>query len=138
MISVLYTLSVNLSLVRSSTCPTSFVPNLCSTGCTTFLLFQVHPIALHFHVNEDLVVILPCEALYLAIIIRENVILIPVATSECGEPFTLPDDNIGAVVDQPVKANIKDPLEEHEFFRRAWVEVGFMKLIEQYHNWLNS
>ncbi len=37
-----------------------------------------------------------------------------------------------------VKANIKDPLEEHEFFRRAWVEVGFMKLIEQYHNWLNS
>lgn len=28
--------------------------------------------------------------------------------------------------------------EEHEDYRRAWVETGFMKLIEQYHNWLNS
>lgn len=36
------------------------------------------------------------------------------------------------------KANIEDALEEHEFYRRAWVEVGFMKMIEQYHNWLNS
>lgn len=28
--------------------------------------------------------------------------------------------------------------EKHEDYRRAWVETGFMKLIEQYHNWLNS
>lgn len=36
------------------------------------------------------------------------------------------------------KANIKDPIEEHEFYRRAWVEVGFMKLLEHYHNWIDS
>lgn len=33
---------------------------------------------------------------------------------------------------------LTDAAEEHEAFRRAWVECGFMKLIEQYHNWLNS
>jgi len=36
------------------------------------------------------------------------------------------------------KANIEDVIEEHEFFRRAWVEIGFMKMLEHYHNWLNS
>lgn len=36
------------------------------------------------------------------------------------------------------KANINDPIEELEFHRRAWVEVGFMKLLEHYHNWVNS
>lgn len=36
------------------------------------------------------------------------------------------------------KAKIKDSIEEHEFFRRAWVEVGFMKMLEHYHKWLNN
>ncbi len=48
------------------------------------------------------------------------------------------DEIVNEVNALAVKANINDPIEEHEFFRRAWVEVGFMKLIEQYHNWLNS
>lgn len=29
-------------------------------------------------------------------------------------------------------------LYQHEDYRRAWVEVGFMKMIEKYHNWINS
>lgn len=29
-------------------------------------------------------------------------------------------------------------LNQHEDYRRAWVEVGFMKMIEKYHNWINS
>ncbi len=31
-----------------------------------------------------------------------------------------------------------DISEKHEDYRRAWVETGFMRLIEQYHIWLNS
>lgn len=31
-----------------------------------------------------------------------------------------------------------DPGAENEDYRRAWVEIGFMKMLEQYHNWLNS
>lgn len=33
---------------------------------------------------------------------------------------------------------IKDIGEEHEFYRRAWVEIGIMEMLEHYHNWLNS
>lgn len=28
--------------------------------------------------------------------------------------------------------------EENEFYRRAWVEIGIMEMLEHYHNWLNS
>lgn len=28
--------------------------------------------------------------------------------------------------------------EEHEFYRRAWVEIGIMEMLEHYHNWLSS
>lgn len=27
---------------------------------------------------------------------------------------------------------------EHETYRRAWVEIGIMRVLEQYHNWVNS
>ena len=28
--------------------------------------------------------------------------------------------------------------EKSEFYRRAWVGVGVMEMLEHYHNWLNS
>lgn len=31
-----------------------------------------------------------------------------------------------------------DPGMKNEDYRRAWVEIGFMKILEQYHNWINS
>ncbi len=31
-----------------------------------------------------------------------------------------------------------DPGMKNEDYRRAWVEIGFMRLIEQYHKWLNN
>ena len=34
--------------------------------------------------------------------------------------------------------NFIDLGEEHEFYRRAWVEIGIMEILEHYHNWLNS
>lgn len=34
--------------------------------------------------------------------------------------------------------NFYDIGEEHEFYRRAWVEIGVMEMLEHYHNWLNS
>lgn len=36
------------------------------------------------------------------------------------------------------KNNFEDIGEEHEFYRRAWVEIGIMEVLEHYHNWLNS
>lgn len=34
--------------------------------------------------------------------------------------------------------NFDDIGKEHEFYRRAWVELGIMEMLEHYHNWLNS
>lgn len=34
--------------------------------------------------------------------------------------------------------NFDDIGEEHEFYRRAWVEIGIMEMLEHYHNWINS
>lgn len=48
------------------------------------------------------------------------------------------DEIVLEVKSRVERANIEDPIEEHEFYRRAWVEIGFMKMIEHYHNWLNS
>lgn len=48
------------------------------------------------------------------------------------------DEIVNEVNDMIKKANIEDPIEEHEAFRRAWVEVGFMKMLEHYHKWLNT
>ena len=36
------------------------------------------------------------------------------------------------------KQHFEDIGEEHEFNRRAWVEIGIMEMLEHYHNWLNS
>lgn len=36
------------------------------------------------------------------------------------------------------KQHFADVGEEHEFYRRAWVEIGIMEMLEHYHNWLNS
>ena len=51
---------------------------------------------------------------------------------------TVHDDIVHSVNDKVKSLDISDPFEEHETYRRAWVEIGFMKMIEQYHNWLNS
>lgn len=48
------------------------------------------------------------------------------------------NDIVNSVNSKIESLNISDNLDEHEAYRRAWVEIGFMKLIEQYHNWLNS
>lgn len=32
------------------------------------------------------------------------------------------------------KQNFADIAEEHEFIRRAWVEIGIMEMLEHYHN----
>lgn len=48
------------------------------------------------------------------------------------------DDIVHTVSEIITSRDYDDPLEKHEDYRRAWVEVGFMKMIEQYHNWLNS
>lgn len=42
------------------------------------------------------------------------------------------------VVDATEKQNFDDIGEEHEFYRRAWVEIGIMEMLERYHNWINS
>lgn len=34
--------------------------------------------------------------------------------------------------------NFNDISEKHEFYRRAWVEIGIMEMLKHYHNWLNS
>ena len=34
--------------------------------------------------------------------------------------------------------NFDDIGEKNEFYRRAWVEIGIMIMLEHYHNWLNS
>lgn len=36
------------------------------------------------------------------------------------------------------KASIEDKGEEFEFYRRAWVEIGCMKILKHYHEWLNK
>lgn len=36
------------------------------------------------------------------------------------------------------KQSFTDIAEEHEFIRRAWVEIGIMEMLEHYHNWLNQ
>lgn len=36
------------------------------------------------------------------------------------------------------KQSFTDIAEEHEFIRRAWVEIGVMEMLEHYHNWLNQ
>ncbi len=47
-------------------------------------------------------------------------------------------DIVNAVNSKIESLEFLDGADEHETYRRAWVEIGFMKLIEQYHNWLNS
>ena len=52
-------------------------------------------------------------------------------------------DKIHSSINQAVlgamdKQNFEDVGEENEFYRRAWVEVGIIKVLEQYHNWINS
>ncbi len=42
------------------------------------------------------------------------------------------------VIEAESKHNFKDVGEEHEFNRRAWVEIGVLEMLEHYHNWLNS
>lgn len=47
--------------------------------------------------------------------------------------------DIVSTINKPIEArDFEDVSEEHETYRRAWVEIGFMKLIEQYHNWLKD
>ena len=41
------------------------------------------------------------------------------------------------VIESANKHNFDDIGEEHEFIRRAWVEIGIMEMLEHYHNWLN-
>lgn len=48
------------------------------------------------------------------------------------------DEIVNEVNSLVEKANIEDVIEEHEFFRRLWVEVGFMKMLEHYHKWLTT
>lgn len=48
------------------------------------------------------------------------------------------DEIVNEVNSLVKKANIENKFEEHEFYRRAWVEVGFMKMLKLYHEWLNS
>lgn len=47
-------------------------------------------------------------------------------------------DIVYAVNNAADKAQFESPVEEQEFLRRAWVEIGFMKMLEAYHNWLHS
>ena len=42
------------------------------------------------------------------------------------------------VLETTNKQNFDDIGEKHEFYRRAWVEIGIMEMLEHYHNWLNS
>ena len=48
------------------------------------------------------------------------------------------DSIVAAVNASTQKQQFSDPGEEMEFHTRAWVELGFMELLEHYHNWLNS
>lgn len=43
--------------------------------------------------------------------------------------------NVMSAVD---RHNFDDLGEEHEFYRRAWVELGIMEMLKHYHEWLNS
>ncbi len=52
---------------------------------------------------------------------------------------TIHDDIVHTVADQIKSMDFdNDPGMKHETYRRAWVEIGFMKLIEYYHEWLHS
>ena len=42
------------------------------------------------------------------------------------------------VMESTDKHNFDDIVEENEFMRRAWVEIGIMEMLEHYHNWLNG
>lgn len=42
------------------------------------------------------------------------------------------------VLDAVESQSFDDVGEKHEFYRRAWVEIGIMEMLEHYHNWLNS
>lgn len=35
------------------------------------------------------------------------------------------------------KQKFNDSIEEHEFYRRAWVGISVMEMLEHYHNWLS-
>ena len=36
------------------------------------------------------------------------------------------------------KENFDELGDRHEFYRRAWVEIGIMEVLELYHNWLSD
>lgn len=42
------------------------------------------------------------------------------------------------VLETTNRQNFNDIGEEHEFYRRAWIEIGIMEMLEHYHNWLNG
>lgn len=50
------------------------------------------------------------------------------------------EDIVRTVNEAVEKCNFSDEefMARTEMHRRSWVELGFMKMIEQYHNWLNS
>lgn len=42
------------------------------------------------------------------------------------------------VIDAQSKHTFNDIGDEHEFHRRAYVQIGILEMLEHYHNWLNS
>lgn len=55
-----------------------------------------------------------------------------------GDGSKIHEEIVFAVNEAVDKAKIEDPGEELEFHRRAWVEIGTMKILEAYHNWLHQ